>query len=82
MDGLSFVNGMEMSPDGEFLLLCETGRARIHKYYLKGNIVITKLFLVCKMRNYQTLDDFQSFYFLQGNDRIGLNCNYRASLAR
>jgi sugar lactone lactonase YvrE len=45
MDGLSFVNGMEMSPDGEFLLLCETGRARIHKYYLKGNTVITKLSL-------------------------------------
>ncbi len=44
MDGLSFVNGMEMSPNGEFLLLCETGRARIHKYYLKGNTVITKLF--------------------------------------
>jgi sugar lactone lactonase YvrE len=45
MDGLSFVNGMEMSPNGEFLLLCETGRARIHKYYLKGNTVITKLLL-------------------------------------
>ncbi len=45
MDGLSFVNGMEMSPNGEFLLLCETGRARIHKYYLKGNTLITKLFL-------------------------------------
>jgi sugar lactone lactonase YvrE len=44
MDGLSFVNGMEMSPNGEFLLLCETGRARIHKYYLKGNTLITKLF--------------------------------------
>jgi len=25
-----------MSPDGEYLLLCETGRARLHKYYLKG----------------------------------------------
>jgi sugar lactone lactonase YvrE len=30
------VNGMELSPDGDYLLLCETGRATIHKYYLKG----------------------------------------------
>lgn len=36
LDGLSFVNGMELSPDGEYLLLCETGRARILKYYLRG----------------------------------------------
>ena len=37
MDGLNFVNGLELSPAEDYLLVCETGRARIHKYYLNGN---------------------------------------------
>lgn len=36
MAGLNFVNGLELSPGGDYLLACETGRATIHKYYLKG----------------------------------------------
>lgn len=35
-EGLSFPNGLELGPGGEFLLLTETGRARIHKHTLRG----------------------------------------------
>ena len=33
---ISFANGIELDPSEEFLLFSETGRARLHKYYLKG----------------------------------------------
>ena len=33
---ISFANGIELDPSEEFLLFCESGRARLHKYYLKG----------------------------------------------
>ena len=32
----SFANGIEIDPSGKYLLICETGRARLHKYYLTG----------------------------------------------
>ena len=34
---ISFANGIEMDPEEKFLIFCETGRARLHKYYLKGD---------------------------------------------
>lgn len=33
---ISFANGIELDPAEEFLLFCESGRAKLHKYYLKG----------------------------------------------
>ena len=32
----SFANGIEMSPDENYLLYTETGRAKLHKYHLSG----------------------------------------------
>jgi len=36
VNDINFANGIELDPDEEFLLFSETGRAKIHKYYLKG----------------------------------------------
>ena len=36
MNNINFANGIEIDPDEEYILFCETGRAKIHKYYLKG----------------------------------------------
>ena len=36
VNDISFANGIEIDPNEEFILFCETGRAKIHKYYLKG----------------------------------------------
>lgn len=36
VNDISFANGIEIDPEEEFILFCETGRAKIHKYYLKG----------------------------------------------
>ena len=33
---ISFANGIELDPSEDFLLFSESGRARLHKYYLKG----------------------------------------------
>lgn len=35
-DTLSFANGVELSPDEDFVLVAETNRARIARYWLKG----------------------------------------------
>ena len=32
----SFANGIELDPSGDFLLFCESGRARLHKLHLSG----------------------------------------------
>ena len=37
---ISFANGIELDPAEEFLLFCESGRAKLHKYYLKGKTVL------------------------------------------
>jgi len=34
---ISFANGIELDPEEEFLIFCESGRARLHKFYLKGD---------------------------------------------
>ena len=37
MEGLSFANGLTLSPDEDFLLVLESGgQSKIWKYYLKG----------------------------------------------
>lgn len=36
VDGISFANGIELDPNEEFLIFCESGRAKLHKYYLAG----------------------------------------------
>ncbi len=36
LEGLSFANGVAMSPDQTFVLVCETWRYRIHRYWLVG----------------------------------------------
>ncbi|CAH3043644.1 unnamed protein product [Pocillopora meandrina] len=36
MDGLHFANGVQISPDGDHVLVAETGALRIMKYYIKG----------------------------------------------
>ncbi|XP_033639871.1 adipocyte plasma membrane-associated protein-like isoform X1 [Asterias rubens] len=36
MDGLYFANGVQLSPDEDFLLMVETTKAKITRYYLKG----------------------------------------------
>jgi len=37
VDNINFANGIEIDPEEKFILFCETGRAKIHKYYLKGD---------------------------------------------
>jgi len=36
VEGISFANGLELDKEEQFLLYCETGRARVHKYHLQG----------------------------------------------
>ena len=36
IEGLHFANGVVLSPNEEFVLVAETFRSRIHRYYLKG----------------------------------------------
>lgn len=36
MDGLSFANGVAVSPDAEFVLVVESGENRVHRYWLSG----------------------------------------------
>lgn len=36
VSGISFANGIDMSPDEQFLIYTETGRAKLHKYYISG----------------------------------------------
>jgi hypothetical protein len=36
IDGLHFANGVVLSPKGDFVLVAETVRSRIHRYYVKG----------------------------------------------
>lgn len=36
VDGLHFANGIVLSPKEDFVLVAETGRSRIHRYYVKG----------------------------------------------
>ena len=38
MDGLYFANGVVVSPDEKFVLVAETGRARISRYWLAGEL--------------------------------------------
>ncbi|WP_170331279.1 SMP-30/gluconolactonase/LRE family protein [Ruegeria arenilitoris] len=35
-EGFVYTNGVALSPDEDFLLIAETGRARVHKLWLKG----------------------------------------------
>ncbi|XP_046364773.2 adipocyte plasma membrane-associated protein-like [Haliotis rufescens] len=37
MEGLAFANGVQLSSDEDFLLVCETTKARIWRYWLKGS---------------------------------------------
>jgi sugar lactone lactonase YvrE len=37
MDGLFFANGVAVGPNDEFVLINETGRAKIHRLWLKGD---------------------------------------------
>jgi hypothetical protein len=37
IDGLHFANGVVLSPEEDFVLVAETVRSRIHRYYLKGS---------------------------------------------
>ncbi|XP_060536494.1 adipocyte plasma membrane-associated protein Hemomucin-like [Cylas formicarius] len=36
IDNIHFANGVSLSDDEEFILIAETARSRIHRYYLKG----------------------------------------------
>ncbi|XP_072032589.1 adipocyte plasma membrane-associated protein-like [Amphiura filiformis] len=36
MDGLALPNGIQISAEEDYILICETLRSRIHKYYLDG----------------------------------------------
>ncbi|XP_023333407.1 adipocyte plasma membrane-associated protein [Eurytemora carolleeae] len=36
VEEINFANGLELSPEEDYILFTETGRARIHKYYLTG----------------------------------------------
>ncbi|XP_066996419.2 adipocyte plasma membrane-associated protein Hemomucin [Anabrus simplex] len=36
IDQLQFANGVVLSPEEDFVLVAETARSRIHRYYLKG----------------------------------------------
>jgi sugar lactone lactonase YvrE len=36
LDGLTFANGVALGPDGEYLLVVETGEYRVHKLWLAG----------------------------------------------
>jgi len=36
IDGLHFANGVVLSPAEDFVLVAETAKSRIHRYYLKG----------------------------------------------
>jgi len=36
VDGINYANGIELSPEEDYLLFTEVGRSRIHKYHLKG----------------------------------------------
>ncbi|KAH7372460.1 hypothetical protein KP509_17G005500 [Ceratopteris richardii] len=36
IDGLYFANGVALSRDEDFLVVCETAQARCHRYWLKG----------------------------------------------
>ncbi len=36
LDSLYFANGVALSPDGAFLLVCETARYRLRRYWLQG----------------------------------------------
>lgn len=36
MEGIHFANGVVLSDDEEFLLVAETGRSCVYRYYLKG----------------------------------------------
>jgi hypothetical protein len=42
MDGLYFANGVVLSPDEKFVLVAETGRARISRYWLAGKLKGTR----------------------------------------
>jgi sugar lactone lactonase YvrE len=35
LDGLAFANGVALDPEGEFVLVAETGKGRIHRVWLK-----------------------------------------------
>ncbi len=35
-DGFVYTNGVALSPDEDYLLIAETGRARLHRHWLKG----------------------------------------------
>ena len=43
---ISFANGIELDPTEDFLLFCESGRAKLHKYYLKGKVEFSKSLIV------------------------------------
>jgi len=36
LDGLHFANGVQLSPKGDFVLVSESFRYRVHRYYLRG----------------------------------------------
>ncbi|CAL4126171.1 unnamed protein product, partial [Meganyctiphanes norvegica] len=36
MDKIHFANGVQLSPNQDFILLSETARSRVHRYWLKG----------------------------------------------
>jgi hypothetical protein len=36
LQGFYYANGVALSPDEDFLVMCETDRVRVLKYWLKG----------------------------------------------
>lgn len=46
MEGLNFANGVAIDKQSQFVLVCETGSYRIHKYWLKGDKAGTSEILI------------------------------------
>ena len=46
MEGLNFANGVAIDKQSQFVLVCETGAYRIHKYWLKGDKAGTSEILI------------------------------------
>ena len=46
MAGLNFANGVAIDNQSQFVLICETGSYRIHKYWLKGEKIGTSEILI------------------------------------
>lgn len=66
--GISFANGIELDPSGDFLLYCESGRARLHKLHLTGPRAATTEVLI------------ESLPGLPDNIKLNDNGNYYVGL--